>query len=328
MTSSVSQNGGSAAQPNKRFALRFIAGKYQGGEFPLTEGHEVVVGRSSDLDMVLVEELVSRRHASITTKDGSVTIEDLGSTNGTFVNGERVQKATLKEGDRVLIGTSILKLIPHTTESEGAAPRASLLGKVTEKQVGKPRAGEEPPRMSGSLQEIPLPDLLQLFGTSKKTGVLLLRSGGPGAEKNGRIVLFEGKIRHASIDAALPVAALKAVYRMLDWRSGSFALDPPDQSPIAEPLDATAQEVLMEGIRQQDELTVLRPKLPREDRRLRLKLPLVPDLAALSTAELGLLQLALNAPSLLEVFDRALTTDLETAEVLLSLLERGYLEPG
>ena len=38
-----------------QFALRFISGKYQGGEFPIEDGKEIVVGRSSDLDMVLVE---------------------------------------------------------------------------------------------------------------------------------------------------------------------------------------------------------------------------------------------------------------------------------
>ncbi len=325
MTGPVSQNDGPAA-PSRRFALRFISGKYQGGEFPLTEGHEVVVGRSSDLDMVLVEELVSRRHAAFSMKDGQITIEDLGSTNGTFVNGERIQKATLKEGDRVLIGTSILKLVPEADHGPSERAARATLGKVTEKQVGKLRAAEESPRMSGSLQEIPLPDLLQLFGTSKKTGVLVLHGSSAGPGKNGRIVLFEGKIRHASIDAALPVAALKAVYRMLDWRSGTFALDPPDPTPVAEPLDASAQEVLMEGIRQQDELNALRPKLPRDDRRLCLKLPLIPELGALSSLELGLLQLALNARSVAEVFDRSPATDLETAQSLLSLLERGYLE--
>src|SRR5262249_55493683 len=127
----------SVSHLDKRFALRFISGKYQGGEFPLNEGQEVVVGRSSELDMVLVEELVSRRHASILLARGEITIEDLGSTNGTFVNGERVQKATLKEGDRVLIGTSILKLVPQTPDAEGKQARPSMLGKVTEKQVGK-----------------------------------------------------------------------------------------------------------------------------------------------------------------------------------------------
>ena len=49
------------------FALRFISGKYQGGEFPLPPDREIVIGRSSDLDMVLVEDMVSRKHAKITS---------------------------------------------------------------------------------------------------------------------------------------------------------------------------------------------------------------------------------------------------------------------
>src|SRR5271156_377789 len=95
----------------QKLALRFISGKYQGGEYPLGLQPEIVVGRSSDLDMVLVEDMVSRRHARIACTETQIIIEDLGSTNGTFVNGEKITRATLKEGDRVLIGTSILKLI-------------------------------------------------------------------------------------------------------------------------------------------------------------------------------------------------------------------------
>src|SRR5260221_9148547 len=94
-----------------RFALRFISGKYQGGEFPLRMDREIIVGRSSDLDMVLVEDMVSRKHAKILASADEILIEDLGSTNGTFVNGEKVKQARLKEGDRILIGTSIIKLV-------------------------------------------------------------------------------------------------------------------------------------------------------------------------------------------------------------------------
>src|SRR6185503_7535784 len=102
--------------PRSRLALRFISGKYQGGEFPIEENRPIVVGRSSDLDMVLVEEMVSRKHAKIELKDGKIHIEDLGSTNGTFVNGERIVKGWLKEGDRVLIGSNILKVISVAAE--------------------------------------------------------------------------------------------------------------------------------------------------------------------------------------------------------------------
>src|SRR5437764_79985 len=102
----------------RTFVLRFISGKYQGGEFPIVPEKQIIVGRSSDLDMVLVEDMVSRKHARIAMQADQIWIEDLGSTNGTFVNGEKIKRARLKEGDRVLIGTSILKVIA----GEGNAP--------------------------------------------------------------------------------------------------------------------------------------------------------------------------------------------------------------
>ena len=87
----------------KGYVLKFISGKYQGGEFPLEMEREIFIGRSSDLDMVLVEDMVSRKHSKISTLGGNLSIEDLGSTNGTFVNGEKVSKKSLKDGDRILV---------------------------------------------------------------------------------------------------------------------------------------------------------------------------------------------------------------------------------
>jgi pSer/pThr/pTyr-binding forkhead associated (FHA) protein len=75
--------------------LRFISGKYQGGEFPIVPEKQILVGRSSDLDMVLVEDMVSRKHARIAMQADQIWIEDLGSTNGTFVNGEKIKRARL-----------------------------------------------------------------------------------------------------------------------------------------------------------------------------------------------------------------------------------------
>ena len=142
------------------YVLRFISGKYQGGEFPLVPDKQIVVGRSSDLDMVLVEDMVSRKHARIALTEDQIWIEDLGSTNGTFVNGEKVKRARLKEGDRVLIGTSILKVIAGDVARETNAAAQQPL-----EIVAAARRTTQGKTMSGSIEEVPLPDLLQLFST-------------------------------------------------------------------------------------------------------------------------------------------------------------------
>lgn len=95
----------------RALALRFISGKYQGGEFPLVPGKEIVIGRSGEIDMILAEDMVSRRHARIVFQGDEIFIEDMNSTNGTFVNGEKIRRSRLREGDRVLVGTSILKVV-------------------------------------------------------------------------------------------------------------------------------------------------------------------------------------------------------------------------
>ena len=56
---------------DRAYALRFISGKYQGGEFPLIDSGELVIGRASDLDLVLIEDMVSRKHAKISVHDGA-----------------------------------------------------------------------------------------------------------------------------------------------------------------------------------------------------------------------------------------------------------------
>ena len=170
--------------PVNRLALRFISGKYQGGEFPLGENKEIVVGRSSDLDMVLVEDMVSRRHAKITVTGGQIFIQDLGSTNGSFVNGEKIKRARLNEGDRILIGTSIIKVIATEGPASLREAKAHLEDVAAGKRTSQVRT------MTGSIAEVPLPDLLQLFAASKKSGTLVIRTD----HEVGKIHLDKGKV--------------------------------------------------------------------------------------------------------------------------------------
>src|SRR6202048_3251511 len=159
---------------DRAWALRFISGKYQGGEYPLLDSGELVIGRSSELEMVLAEDMVSRKHAKLSLGDGTITISDLGSTNGTFVNGEKVERAQLKEGDRILIGTSILKLISRTKDGAAADARAAQQHLERTAAAQEPRPGGRS-AVQGRLDEVPLVDVLPLLSTSKKTGAIVIR---------------------------------------------------------------------------------------------------------------------------------------------------------
>jgi FHA domain len=80
----------------------------QGAERPVESG--TTIGREG-CDITLVDPDVSRRHAAIRIAASEVTIEDLGSTNGTLVNGERItEPRTLRDGDEVRIGSAIWRL--------------------------------------------------------------------------------------------------------------------------------------------------------------------------------------------------------------------------
>src|SRR5262245_33506508 len=69
----------------------------------------LLVGRSSAADLQLVDGKVSREHCRFTLRDGAVVLEDLGSQNGTFVNGLRLASpCVLGRGDEIAIGDSLL----------------------------------------------------------------------------------------------------------------------------------------------------------------------------------------------------------------------------
>ena len=85
--------------------LRTIDGGAPEQTFRLLAGTVKTVGRGTVADFILDAALVSRVHCRLTAlADGGLEIQDLDSTNGTFVNGERVQAAHLASGDRLRIG--------------------------------------------------------------------------------------------------------------------------------------------------------------------------------------------------------------------------------
>jgi hypothetical protein len=88
-----------------KLIVRF--GPHPNQEYPLPQ-HTVTIGREPINDIVMNDPEVSRRHTRISFRDGGFMAEDLGSTNGTFVNGRRLAGATpLHHGDIIDLGDSI-----------------------------------------------------------------------------------------------------------------------------------------------------------------------------------------------------------------------------
>ena len=304
---------------DRGFALRFISGKYQGGEYPLQESGELVIGRSSDLDMVLIEDMVSRKHAKLILQPGSISIADLGSTNGTFVNGEKVKKAQLKEGDRILIGTSILKLVGVQKSANPIDPRAAQQQLERTAAAQERRSGGRS-AVQGRLEEVPLVDLLQLLSTSKKTGAIVIKGYG-----GGRVHLRGGRVIAAIIDADPTLPPKKALYRMVGWTQGGFEFVPQEGEllPMPNEIQESTEALVMEAMQQQDELA--HGTLPAPTAAIGIAMPLTPRLRDLTPEEVDLVQLVHNYGVVQAVLDRAQGSDLEVAQKLAALLQRGYL---
>lgn len=284
---------------------------------------EVVIGRSSELDMVLVEDMVSRRHARITTYNGEIYIEDFGSTNGSFVNGEKITKARLKEGDRILIGTNIIKLVHRDSDEDGAGQDmrgAAVMpdrGSAT-RTTGATLTGS----ISGLIEEVPLPDLLQLFSTSKKSGVLVIHKD----DDVAKVYLREGRVYFAMINEDPDVTAYKAFYRIMGWNHGTFSLEHPTDESFENEIDESTEALMMEGMRILDEIGNLGGDVPDFSDHLDVNTPLIPPLRSLTPELLDTIQLVLNYKDVSSVLNKSLATDLETMQDIVYLIRNDYVK--
>ena len=96
--------------PGMRFSLAVIAGAQAGSVFPLTKPR-VYLGRGSAMDIQVKDSEVSRKHAMIEVRGEQVTLADLGATNGTWVDGERIDRVEIANQSEFTVGSTTLMLI-------------------------------------------------------------------------------------------------------------------------------------------------------------------------------------------------------------------------
>jgi ABC-type multidrug transport system ATPase subunit/pSer/pThr/pTyr-binding forkhead associated (FHA) protein len=156
---------------------------------------DVLIGRGEDCDIVLRYPQVSRRHARLTRVTGGYRLEDLGSLNGTFVEGKRVKEATVRPGDRIWIGP--YEFVAGETEIE----EVSFEGATRIDGIGLTRVVGDGLTILNNINLCLLPrefvGLLGASGSGKTTLLTALNGSGPPTRG---AVFFNGRNLYTSFD--------------------------------------------------------------------------------------------------------------------------------
>ncbi|MEZ4704379.1 MAG: DUF4388 domain-containing protein [Bdellovibrionota bacterium] len=91
--------------------LVFLEGENEGVEIKLTPPRELTLGRSEECDVFLGEKKISRKHLTVIVRKDAVIARDLGSTNGSFVNKNKISEVVLQDGDGLKLGASVIQVL-------------------------------------------------------------------------------------------------------------------------------------------------------------------------------------------------------------------------
>jgi pSer/pThr/pTyr-binding forkhead associated (FHA) protein len=159
----------------------------------------LTIGRLSECDLEIASPLVSSEHAKLYCGQGCVEIEDLHSTNGTFVNGRRLSgKVRLQQGDRVTIATFIFLFTGEALEPLDTSGRVSVEVRSLYKEIVD-RSSKQTRRLLDDISFVIEPgEFVVIFGTSGSGKSTLLDA------LNGRRPATGGKVFYNAVDGGLP----------------------------------------------------------------------------------------------------------------------------
>jgi len=225
----------------------------------------LMVGRSEDCDIFLGEKKISRKHCRISVTAQEIRLNDLQSTNGSFVNAKKVSDVTIQNEDKIRFGSSVIQVSVVTDASLGIGKKGTDEPETGQIDVPGSSAGQHPvamhfgearhdpsgvidiPSSEPYLDEIGEPpspppppppkpketSSKNLVGNLSAMGLADLLQNLAQNKKSGLLILNgprEGKIWVVSgkvLQAEVGGAfAAKAVYRMLSWNEGAFELLP------------------------------------------------------------------------------------------------------
>lgn len=125
---------------------------------------KTTIGRHPHNDVVMGHQAVSARHAAVTSIDGAATLEDLNSSNGTFVNGQRITRTVLSDGDRVTIANFQIEYVAGIVSAETVPASVGRIEVLNGASAGKTLSLLKPVTTLGS------PVLLVVVVISRQAG--------------------------------------------------------------------------------------------------------------------------------------------------------------
>ena len=208
----------------------------------LEEGREFVIGRSAECELRVTWVGASRRHAAVIWRGDAVVVRDLGSTNGTLVNGAKIEgERSLEPGDRIEVGGASVTFCRVDAEFAGRESVASDRTVVS----FAPASAPAPSALRGDVAKIPLFAVLQMLEMGGQSGCLVVES----ADGECALWLANNRIVHAETQKA---RGLDAAIELAQIEAGRFEFTPGSPAPETT-FEASVTEVILEASRLMDE---------------------------------------------------------------------------
>ncbi len=279
--------------------------------FDLMETFRISLGRHESNDLTFNSRNVSNYHAEILVEDDALVIHDLGSTNGSFVNEDRVKRRGLAHGDRIRIGSHEI-----TVRLEGGDDITEAVDLAPTTHGTFRREGSD--HMGPTLKEV-------LLGLCRhRVSVRMRLDSGRG--DCVLVHIHEGYVFSAQHESGGPQGE-KALYRAFCWGRGAFSTDPlPPDEPVSRVMSSPVETLVAEGEQQAADLDLLIPKLPPADATLRLREGSNVRICDFNPVELEVFQAVIRHGSLAAVLEGTEMTDLKAMTQVFALIDKSVFE--
>ncbi len=318
-----------ASSPNDaNDQLLLLVSEQQVYAFDLSITLRIGIGRHEANDLVLRSRTVSNYHTEILKEGDQLVLRDLGSTNGTYVNGKTVKQGTVKVGDRIRVGNHILTVHLKALENREEGffrfrRNPDSFGPGTSGNIISARAGPEDPLktlQSTEPHDLSLPDLLKILSSNAHSLTVHIQR----ESEEARIFVQKDRIVHAEFDRS---SGEKALYRLFGWQRATYELKPLTAGlsvprTIALPTDT----LIVEGTKHATELGKLISQLPPLQVTLRLREDCPLPLTAHTPAEVEIYQCVIRHETIAEVLKQSPFTDVIVLKLIDSLIRKGVFE--